>query len=94
MLDDDRFSELDALLNQTGMYTKFLSEQLQQMTEEMEGNDAAPPAAGSKRKAGRQGGNSRKKGPGVNSAAVSKVRNAFPIYCVIVAVSAVGGGDE
>jgi hypothetical protein len=69
MLDEDRFGQLDALLNQTGMYTKFLSEQMQQMTEEMEGE----PAVGSKRKAGRQGGNSRKKGSAANSAAVSKV---------------------
>jgi len=67
-LDSDRFNQLDELLNQTGMYTKFLSEQMAQMSEEMDG--AAEQPVGSKRKATRQGGNTRKKGSAATSASL------------------------
>lgn len=53
------------------MYTKFLKEQMEQMTEEMDGS--ANQAVGSKRKAGRQVGNTRKKGTAGTVSAQMKV---------------------
>ncbi|BDA48761.1 probable global transcription activator SNF2L1 [Coccomyxa sp. Obi] len=72
LLDQDRFGQLDKLLDQTGMYTKFLKEQMEQMTEEMDGS--ANQAVGSKRKTGRQGGNTRKKGAAGAVSAQMKVQ--------------------
>ncbi len=60
LLAQDKFGQLDQLLDKTDMYTKFLKEQMEQMAEDMDGG--ANEAVGSKRKAGRQGGNTRKKG--------------------------------
>ena len=65
MLDDKRFKQLDDLLNQTDMYTRFLSEQMEHIesatTEEAQ---QVPAKAGSKRKGGRQAaGDAKKKKP-------------------------------
>ena len=69
-LDSSRYDQLDKLLNQTGMYTTFLSEQLQAMDDQMFAETEA--AAGQKRKAGKQGGRTRKKGAAAQTTAGSK----------------------
>ena len=69
-LDSSRYDQLDKLLDQTGMYTTFLSEQLQAMDDQMFADTEA--AVGQKRKVGRQGGRARKKGAAAQTTAGSK----------------------
>jgi len=69
-LDSGRYDQLDKLLNQTGMYTTFLSEQLQQMDAQM--FEDTEVEVGQKRKAGKQGGRGRKKGAAAKTTAGSK----------------------
>ena len=69
-LDSSRYDQLDKLLNQTGMYTTFLSEQLQAMDEQMFADTEAE--VGQKRKAARQGSRVRKKGAAAQTTAGSK----------------------
>ena len=69
-LDSSRYDQLDKLLNRTGMYTTFLSEQLQAMDEQMFADTEAE--VGQKRKAGRQGARVRKKGTAAQTTAGSK----------------------
>ena len=68
-LDSKKYKQLDALLNQTDMYSKFLSEHLNEASDAI-GPEAEPQAddvstaggkAGSKRKAGKAGGKSAKR---------------------------------
>ena len=70
-LDNKRYEHLEALLNQTGMYTEFLSEQLQALDEEMAG-DPEEAVPGHKRKGGKQGGRVKKKGAAAKTTAGSK----------------------
>ncbi|KAK9815465.1 hypothetical protein WJX72_004092 [[Myrmecia] bisecta] len=54
MLDDKRFKQLDELLNQTDLYTRFLSEQMEHIENStVEEAQQAPAKAGTKRKGGR-----------------------------------------
>ncbi len=55
-LDKGRFAQLDKLLNQTDMYTKFLSEQMNSI----EQATVEEAKAGSKRKAAAKGGKAKK----------------------------------
>ncbi len=70
-MDDSRYEHLEKLLNQTGMYTKFLSEQLQALDKEMAG-DPQEAVPGQKRKDGKQGGRAKKKGAAAKTTAGSK----------------------
>ena len=70
-LDNKRYEHLEKLLNQTGMYTEFLSEQLQALDEEMAG-DPEEAVPGQKRKGGKQGGRAKKKGAAAKTTAGSK----------------------
>ena len=69
-LDDDRYQELDKLLSKTGMYTQFLSEQLQALDDQMSAEPEA--AVGQKRKAGNPGARTRKRGAAAKTTAGSK----------------------
>ncbi len=63
-LDSKKYKELDALLNQTDMYTQFLMEHINVAgtTEEVVGEpEAENGKAGTKRKAGKAGGKNAKR---------------------------------
>eukprot|EP00951_Prasinocladus_malaysianus_P002386 scaffold16909_cov37-Prasinocladus_malaysianus.AAC.1 len=59
LLEDNKFKQLDMLLNKTGLYTQFLSEQMQEISKQTEADEAA---ARNKRKSSAEtSGRGRKK---------------------------------
>ena len=57
-LDKEAFAQLDQLISKTGVYSTFLTEQMQEVEERVKGQNGC---AGTKRKASAQGASSNKK---------------------------------
>lgn len=76
-LSKSRAAELDKLLNQTDLYTKFLSEQMESIEQKTEA-EAAAEAAAAAAAAGGQGGKKGKKAGGKGGAAGARGGSAGP----------------
>ena len=76
MLDDGRFDQLDQLLNQTTLYSKFLTEQM----ESLGGEEAPDGEVGDKRHAGARAGGAKRAKSGAGPAeAASPTRELLPL---------------